>query len=195
MVALLLFAVSPAWGCRPGPTGDCERSGSPALRFFRGHRGRRRSRHGERGLAGGGSARQRWHRVEPAAGYHRAWLSRGGGDHVDAAPSADREAVAVRGDHGRGPGHRGPAGSCEPLRGLGSADLATVRGRVVDPVASGGLGGEYTGQVVGIGLTYTELMTDEGRFSLPNAAVLAAATGPRPHPEARASKDRPTTAP
>jgi len=60
---------------------------------------------------------------------------------------------------------------------------------------SGGLGGEYTGQVVGIGLTYTELMTDEGRFSLPNAAVLAAATGPRPHPEARASKDRPTTAP
>ena len=47
---------------------------------------------------------------------------------------------------------------------------------------SGGLGGEYTGQVVGIGLTYTELMTEEGRFSLPNAAVLAAATGPRPHP-------------
>ncbi len=47
---------------------------------------------------------------------------------------------------------------------------------------SGGLGGEYSGQVVGIGLTYTELMTDEGKFSLPNAAVLAAATGPRPHP-------------
>ena len=59
---------------------------------------------------------------------------------------------------------------------------------------SGGLGGEYTGQVVGIGLTYTELMTDEGRFSLPNAAVLAAATGPRPQPEPPAADDRPGTA-
>ena len=47
---------------------------------------------------------------------------------------------------------------------------------------SGALGGEYTGQVVGIGLTYTELLTDEGKFSLPNGGVLAAATGPRQRP-------------
>ena len=47
---------------------------------------------------------------------------------------------------------------------------------------SGALGGEYTGQVVGIGLTYTELLTDDGRFSLPNGGVLAAATGPRQRP-------------
>jgi len=47
---------------------------------------------------------------------------------------------------------------------------------------SGGLGGEYTGEVVGVGLTYTQLLTDEGRFSLPNAGVLAAASGPRQRP-------------
>ena len=48
---------------------------------------------------------------------------------------------------------------------------------------SGALGGEYTGEVVGVGLTYTELATAEGRFSLPNAGVLAAATGPRRRPD------------
>ena len=47
---------------------------------------------------------------------------------------------------------------------------------------SGALGGEYAGKVIGIGLTYTELLTDEGKFSLPNAGVLAAATGPRQRP-------------
>lgn len=49
---------------------------------------------------------------------------------------------------------------------------------------SGALGGEYRGRVVGIGLTYTEMITEEGPFSLPNASVLAAATGPRTPPEA-----------
>ena len=58
---------------------------------------------------------------------------------------------------------------------------------------SGSLGGEYTGQVVGIGLTYTELMTDEGRFSLPNAAVLAAATSRRPHPGPQTLENTPPT--
>ena len=48
---------------------------------------------------------------------------------------------------------------------------------------SGALGGEYTGEVLSIGLTYTELMTAEGRFSLPNGGVLAAATGPRNRPD------------
>ena len=47
---------------------------------------------------------------------------------------------------------------------------------------SGALGGEYSGEVIGIGLTYTELLTDDGKFSLPNAGVLAAATGPRQRP-------------
>ncbi|HEV7194338.1 MAG TPA: mechanosensitive ion channel domain-containing protein [Pedococcus sp.] len=49
---------------------------------------------------------------------------------------------------------------------------------------SGALGGDYHGQVVGIGLTYTEIITEDGPFSLPNASVLAAATGPRTPPEA-----------
>jgi small-conductance mechanosensitive channel len=47
---------------------------------------------------------------------------------------------------------------------------------------SGALGGEYAGEVIGIGLTYTELLTEDGRFSLPNGGVLAAATGPRQRP-------------
>ncbi|MGO4599138.1 mechanosensitive ion channel domain-containing protein [Terrabacter sp. 2RAF25] len=44
---------------------------------------------------------------------------------------------------------------------------------------SGALGGEYHGRVVGIGLTYTEIITEDGPFSLPNAGVLASATGRR----------------
>jgi small-conductance mechanosensitive channel len=47
---------------------------------------------------------------------------------------------------------------------------------------SGALGGEYSGRVVGIGLAYTELLTEDGPFSLPNAGVLAAAVGPRENP-------------
>ena len=54
---------------------------------------------------------------------------------------------------------------------------------------SGALGGEYSGEVLGIGLTYTELLTDDGRFSLPNAGVLAAAAGPR-HRPARSRTDQ-----
>jgi small-conductance mechanosensitive channel len=50
---------------------------------------------------------------------------------------------------------------------------------------SGALGGEYQGEVVSIGLTYTVLLTEEGRFSLPNGGVLAAASGPRQRPERR----------
>lgn len=47
---------------------------------------------------------------------------------------------------------------------------------------SGAMGGEYVGEVISIGLTYTEILTAEGRFSLPNGGVLAAATGPRERP-------------
>ena len=53
---------------------------------------------------------------------------------------------------------------------------------------SGALGGEYSGEVIGVGLTYTELLTDEGRFSLPNGGVLAAASGPRQRPPRRATE-------
>ncbi|QGN57474.1 mechanosensitive ion channel family protein [Nostocoides sp. HKS02] len=44
---------------------------------------------------------------------------------------------------------------------------------------SGALGGEYSGRVIGIGLAYTEILTEDGPYSLPNAGVLAAAVGPR----------------
>ena len=49
---------------------------------------------------------------------------------------------------------------------------------------SGALGGEYHGRVVGIGLTCTEIVTQDGPFSLPNAGVLAAAAGTRSPGEA-----------
>lgn len=47
---------------------------------------------------------------------------------------------------------------------------------------SGGLGGQYDGEVAAIGLTFTTLHTAEGPLHLPNSAVLAAATGPRDRP-------------
>lgn len=48
---------------------------------------------------------------------------------------------------------------------------------------SGGLGGQYDGEVAAIGLTFTMLHTAEGPINLPNSAVLAAATGPRDRPQ------------
>jgi small-conductance mechanosensitive channel len=46
-------------------------------------------------------------------------------------------------------------------------------------VRSGALAGPYSGRVLGIGLTYVQLGTDEGVVFLPNSGVLAAAVGPR----------------
>jgi hypothetical protein len=43
--------------------------------------------------------------------------------------------------------------------------------------------------VIGIGLAYTELLTEDGPFSLPNAGVLAAAVGPRRGHEPPHSQD------
>jgi small-conductance mechanosensitive channel len=54
---------------------------------------------------------------------------------------------------------------------------------------SGALGGEYSGQVIGIGLAYTELLTADGPFSLPNAGVLASAVGPRKAPSQTSPQD------
>jgi small-conductance mechanosensitive channel len=47
-------------------------------------------------------------------------------------------------------------------------------------VRSGALGGEMTGLVVAMGLTYTSIETDQGRLNVPNSGILAAAVGPAP---------------
>jgi small-conductance mechanosensitive channel len=49
---------------------------------------------------------------------------------------------------------------------------------------SGALGGQYDGEVTAITLMYTRLGTEDGPIFLPNSGVLAAASGPRPKPEA-----------
>jgi len=49
-------------------------------------------------------------------------------------------------------------------------------------IRSGSLGGELTGTVTGMGLTYVTLDTSEGLLSLPNSALLAAGIGPQPDP-------------
>jgi small-conductance mechanosensitive channel len=48
---------------------------------------------------------------------------------------------------------------------------------------AGGLAGEISGQVTGMGLTYVSLLTDEGHLSVPNALVLGSAVGPHPAPD------------
>ena len=47
---------------------------------------------------------------------------------------------------------------------------------------AGALGGQYDGEITGITLMYTMMDTQDGPMSLPNAAVLAAATGRRARP-------------
>jgi small-conductance mechanosensitive channel len=47
---------------------------------------------------------------------------------------------------------------------------------------AGAVGGQYDGTVTGISLMFTTVHTDEGPISLPNAAVLNAATGRRQRP-------------
>ncbi|MDQ1485244.1 MAG: small conductance mechanosensitive channel [Actinomycetota bacterium] len=49
-------------------------------------------------------------------------------------------------------------------------------------VRAGALGGQIDGDVVGITLMFTQLQTTDGPMSLPNATVLASATGRRPRP-------------
>jgi small-conductance mechanosensitive channel len=53
---------------------------------------------------------------------------------------------------------------------------------VGDPIRirSGAFGGELTGVVVGMGMTYVTLLTTDGPLSLPNSGVLAAVIGPQP---------------
>jgi len=52
-------------------------------------------------------------------------------------------------------------------------------------IRSGSLGGELTGTVTGMGLTYVTLDTVEGELAVPNNALLAAAIGRIPDPAPR----------
>jgi small-conductance mechanosensitive channel len=47
-------------------------------------------------------------------------------------------------------------------------------------IKSGSLGGPLEGMVMGMGMTYVTLGTDEGPLSLPNSSLLASAVGPAP---------------
>jgi hypothetical protein len=49
-------------------------------------------------------------------------------------------------------------------------------------VRSGSLGGEFSGVVSGMSLTYVGVETDQGLLLVPNSGMLAAAIGPRPPP-------------
>jgi small-conductance mechanosensitive channel len=49
-------------------------------------------------------------------------------------------------------------------------------------VRSGGMGGPFEGTILGSGLMYTTIDTDEGVVSMPNSGLLAAAIGPVPEP-------------
>ena len=50
-------------------------------------------------------------------------------------------------------------------------------------VRSGAMGGPFEGVIVGAGLIYTVIDTDEGPISMPNSGLLAAAIGPSDEPE------------
>ena len=47
-------------------------------------------------------------------------------------------------------------------------------------IRSGSFGGIFDGEVQGMGLTYVELLTDDGPLRVPNLGMLAAAVGPAP---------------
>ncbi|MGI8664637.1 MAG: mechanosensitive ion channel domain-containing protein [Jatrophihabitans sp.] len=50
-------------------------------------------------------------------------------------------------------------------------------------VRTGAMGGPFEGVILGAGLMYTSIDTDEGVVSMPNAGLLAAAIGPVPEPD------------
>jgi len=55
-------------------------------------------------------------------------------------------------------------------------------------VRTGALGGPFEGVILGSGLVYTTIETEEGVISMPNAGVLASAIGPAPEPEPEAQE-------
>ncbi|MBM9477380.1 mechanosensitive ion channel family protein [Nakamurella flavida] len=50
-------------------------------------------------------------------------------------------------------------------------------------VRSGAMGGPFEGVIVGAGIMYTVIDTDEGMVSMPNAGLLGSAIGPAPEPK------------
>ena len=50
-------------------------------------------------------------------------------------------------------------------------------------IRTGALGGPFEGVILGSGLVYTTIQTDDGTISMPNSGVLGAAIGPAPEPE------------
>jgi small-conductance mechanosensitive channel len=62
-------------------------------------------------------------------------------------------------------------------------------------VRSGALGGEFTGTITGMGLTYVTIDTETGALSVPNGALLASAIGPRPDPSAVPTSGQPGSPP
>jgi small-conductance mechanosensitive channel len=50
-------------------------------------------------------------------------------------------------------------------------------------VRTGALGGPFEGVILGSGLVYTTIQTEEGVVAMPNAGVLGSAIGPVPEPE------------
>jgi small-conductance mechanosensitive channel len=57
-------------------------------------------------------------------------------------------------------------------------------------IRAGSLGGELTGVVAGMGMTYVTLQTAEGPLSMPNSGVLAAVIGPLPAPAEEAREEQ-----
>jgi small-conductance mechanosensitive channel len=57
-------------------------------------------------------------------------------------------------------------------------------------IRAGSLGGELTGVVAGMGMTYVTLQTTEGPLSMPNSGVLAAVIGPLPAPAEEPRKEQ-----
>ncbi|HEX4727772.1 MAG TPA: mechanosensitive ion channel family protein, partial [Jatrophihabitans sp.] len=49
-------------------------------------------------------------------------------------------------------------------------------------IRTGAMGGPFEGVILGAGLMYTTIDTEEGVVSMPNAGLLAAAIGPSPEP-------------
>jgi small-conductance mechanosensitive channel len=60
---------------------------------------------------------------------------------------------------------------------------------------AGGLGGELTGTVTNIGITYVRIDTGGSVMSVPNSQVLNAVVGPQPQPEPQPSAAVPVSPP
>lgn len=62
-------------------------------------------------------------------------------------------------------------------------------------IRTGAMGGPFDGVILGAGLMYTVIDTDEGLISMPNSGLLAAAIGPSDQPKAAADAEPAGAAP